>query len=65
MAGVVVHQTDNYVLKVERTEQNGLVSVDISSVWPQARTDRSPHKLLNLNLPVESMNKLADALKGK
>ena len=55
----------HYELHVDRKEEKNVVSVDVYSVWPQARTDRSPHKLLNLNLPKPEMDALADFIKGE
>ena len=65
MKGVVVYRQPHFELSVDRTEKDGLVSVDVYSRWPKARTDTAAHKLLNLNLPVADMDKLADALKSK
>lgn len=55
----------HYELHAERKQIGDLVSLNIYSVWPQARTDRSPHKLLNINLPEPEMSALADYIKGK
>ena len=55
----------HYELHAEREQTGDSVSVNIYSVWPQARTDRSPHKILNINLPKPEMDALADFLKGE
>jgi hypothetical protein len=54
----------HYELYAERQETVDLVSINIYSVWPQARTDRSPHKIFNINLPKSEMEALADFIKG-
>ena len=54
----------HYELHAERNETVDLVSINIYSVWPQARTDRSPHKILNINLPKSEMVALANFIKG-
>jgi len=54
----------DYELYGERQETGDSVSVDIYSVWPHARTDRSPHKIFNINLPKSDMEALADFIKG-
>ena len=53
----------HFELRGERQEEKGIVSVNLYSVWPGARTDRAPHKLLNVNLSKVHMDKLADFLK--
>jgi len=55
----------HYELLAERKQTGDSVSVNIYSVWPQARTDRSPHKILNINLPKPEMDALADFIKGE
>ena len=59
----ILARTD-YELYGERQVTGDLVSINIYSVWPQARTDRSPHKLFNINLPKSEMESLADFIKG-
>ena len=54
----------DYELYGERQETGDSVSVNIYSVWPQARTDRSPHKLFSINLPKSEMEALGDFIKG-
>jgi len=54
----------DYELYGERQETGDSVSVNIYSVWPQARTDRSPHKIFNINLSRPEMEALADFIKG-
>jgi len=54
----------HYELYAERTQTDDAVSLNVYSVWPQARTDRSPHKILNINLPKPEMDALADFIKG-
>jgi len=54
----------HYELHAERKQTGDSVSINIYSVWPQARTDRSPHKIFNINLPAHEMNALADFIKG-
>ena len=72
---VLIYKTPTYELYVERIEKyvhmgkrksvnDDLVCVNLYSVWPQARTDRAPHKLLNVNLPKRIMDKLGNAIKG-
>lgn len=63
MVQILVYETPQYRLYVEKSTRNGLESVTFKSVWPQARTDRSPHTLFNINLPAEAMNKIAAVLK--
>jgi hypothetical protein len=55
----------HYELHAERKQTGDFVSVNIYSVWPQARTDRTPHKILNINLPKSEMDALADFIKGE
>ena len=55
---------ETFELYAERRVTGEVISVSVYSVWPQARTDRSPHKLFNINLPKEAMDKLGDAFKG-
>jgi len=45
----------DYELYGERQETGDSVSVNIYSVWPQARTDRSPNKLFSINLSKSEM----------
>lgn len=54
----------HYELHAERVQDGDSVSVNIYSVWPKARNDRSPHKILNLNLPKVDMDALGDFIKG-
>jgi len=54
----------DYELYGERLETGDSISVNIYSLWAQARTDRSPHKIFNINLPKADMEALADFIKG-
>jgi hypothetical protein len=54
----------HYELHAERVQQGDSVSLNIYSVWPQARNDRSPHKILNLHLAKAEMDALGAFIKG-
>lgn len=54
----LVFATPLYELYAERKEIKDVVSITLYSVWPKARTDRSPHKLLNINLPDHAVKAL-------
>ena len=62
MKAIVVRP--NYELHAERHDAADLVSINIYTVWPHARTDRSPHKILSLNLSNSEMDALADFIRG-
>lgn len=59
---MIFHKTEAIEYHLDKVELDGITSITISSVWPQARTDKSPHKLLNLNLPPESLKALRELL---
>jgi hypothetical protein len=58
---MIFHKTELIEFHID-IKPGDITSITISSVWPQARTDRSPHVLLNLNLPPESLKALREAL---
>ena len=60
-----IFRKPDFVLYADRKVSGEVVSVSVYSVWPMARTDRTPHKLFNINLPKEAMDKLGDAFKSK
>jgi len=67
MSLVKVFEIPTYELYVDRRVQdNGLVSVEVFSVWPKTRNKANsvPHRLLCLNIPPEAVDALADAIKG-
>jgi hypothetical protein len=61
---VLVHESPLYCLLVERKVVNGLVSVEVASLWPQTRQkiNSIPHRQMQLNLPQVSVDRLAAAL---
>lgn len=64
---VLVHDGPLYQLYVDRKVVDGLVCVEVASVWPQTRQKENsvPHRILQLHLPKESMDKLGEAILGK
>jgi hypothetical protein len=54
----------HYELHAEIMQTGDMVSLNIYSVWPKARTDRSPHRILNLNLPKDAMECLGEFVKS-
>jgi len=64
MVKILVYETTTFQLYVEKSQREGLVSVSIKSLWPQARTEKDLHTLFQINLPKEAMDRLADAIKG-
>ena len=62
---VLVAIRPNFELHVDRKVLGSdLVSISIKSRWPLARTDKSLHELLQLNLSVEDVDRLAAAIRG-
>ena len=59
-----IYKRPDFELYAERKVTGEVVSVSVYSVWPLARTDRSPHRIFNINLPKEAADKLADVFKG-
>ena len=63
----LVHDSPLYQLYVEHKVVDGLVCVEVSSVWPQTRQKENsvPHRILQLHLPKKSMDKLGKAILGE
>ena len=65
----LVHDSPLFQLFVEYKEpdKQGLVMVEVTSVWPQTRQKENsvPHRMLQLHLPKESMDKLGKAILGE
>ena len=62
MESILVYETDSFKLYAEQSKRNDVVTIKFTSVWPKARTDRTPHTLFSINLSEEAVDKLADFL---
>jgi len=63
MTRKVIYQRLDYILEAEIVDARPGLALNLYTVWPQARTDRSPHRILNINLPKEEMTALGDFIK--
>lgn len=64
---IKIFESPAYQLFAERKVTGEVVSVSIYSVWPLVRNpeNATPHRLLNLNLPQEALDKIAEVFQGK
>lgn len=63
MTRKIIHSKPDYILEAEIVDAPPGLALNLYTIWPQARTDRSPHRILNINLPTEEMSDLGDFIK--
>jgi hypothetical protein len=60
MTRKIIHSRPDYILEAEIVDALPGLALNLYTIWPQARTDRSPHRILNINLPMEGISALGD-----
>jgi hypothetical protein len=63
MTRKIIHSKPDYILEAEIVDAPPGLALNLYTIWPQARTDRSQHRILNINLPTEGMSALGDFIK--